>query len=243
MILLLISFIAGALTVLAPCILPLLPVIVGGSLGSQEVDKKKAVIITLALGVSVIVFTLLLKVSTLFISVPESFWRSLSGIIIILFGFVTLFPALWEKISFLQRFNKQSNKVLTIGWQKKSFWGDIIIGAALGPIFSSCSPTYVIVLATILPSKPLVGFVYLLSYTFGLCIMLLFVSLVGQRVLQKLNIASDPRGALKRSLGLFFIVVGLGICFGVDKKIEVKLAASGIFDITKVEQRLLNLNH
>ena len=42
MTLLLISFIAGVLTILAPCILPLLPVIVGGSLDGGETSKKRA---------------------------------------------------------------------------------------------------------------------------------------------------------------------------------------------------------
>ena len=71
MFLLLVSFIAGVLTVLAPCILPLLPVIVGGSLTGEGKDaqKKKVFTIVLSLGLSVIVFTFLLKVSTLFINI------------------------------------------------------------------------------------------------------------------------------------------------------------------------------
>ena len=48
----LISLLAGVLTVLAPCILPLLPVIVGGSITDGPANKKKALVITLSLGVS-----------------------------------------------------------------------------------------------------------------------------------------------------------------------------------------------
>ncbi len=74
MALLLIAFVAGLLTVLAPCTLPLLPVIIGGSV-SGESNFKRACIIAVSLGVSVFVFTLLLKVSTLFINIPQSFWQ------------------------------------------------------------------------------------------------------------------------------------------------------------------------
>ena len=46
MTLFLITFVAGILTVLAPCVLPLLPVIVGGSLTGAEVSKKREFVVT-----------------------------------------------------------------------------------------------------------------------------------------------------------------------------------------------------
>ena len=78
MILLITSFVAGLLTVLAPCTLPFLPIIVGGSLDGK-VNIKKALTVILSLGVSVIVFTFALKVSTLFINIPQSVWAIISG--------------------------------------------------------------------------------------------------------------------------------------------------------------------
>ena len=242
MTLFLISLVAGVLTVLAPCVLPLLPVIVGGSIDSGAegvVSKKRAITVTLALGVSVILFTLLLKASTLFITIPQSFWTGLSGGIILLFGLVTLFPELWEKVSVMGRINRQSNQVVGVGLQKKGFWGDVIVGAALGPVFSTCSPTYFIVLATVLPQRPALGFLYLLAYTVGLCVSLLLVALIGQRIVDKLGVASDPKGWFKRTLGVIFLLVGIAIISGFDKRIEAGLLSSGIFDITKVEQKLL----
>ena len=67
MILLLLSLLAGVLTVLAPCTISLLPVIVGGSLSGGQ-SFRRALVVTGSLGVSVILFTLLLKVSTAFIN-------------------------------------------------------------------------------------------------------------------------------------------------------------------------------
>ena len=153
MTLLFIAFIAGLLTVLAPCTLPLLPVIVGGSV-SGERSVWRAVVIAVSLGASVFAFTLLLKASTLFIDVPESFWQIVSGGLLLVFGLVTLFPALWDKFSFANKINKSSNRLLAQGYTKQNLFGDIIMGAALGPVFSSCSPTYFIVLATVLPVHP-----------------------------------------------------------------------------------------
>ncbi len=241
MLLLFISFVAGVLTILAPCVLPLIPVIVGGSLSDSTVNKKKALTIVISLGISVIVFTLLLKVSTLFITIPEYVWRYISGGLILTLGLITLFPSLWEN-QMLAKLNIQSNMLLGKGVQKKSFYGDVIIGAALGPVFSTCSPTYFIILATVLPVSPILGIVYLLSYAIGLCLSLLLVTLIGQRILIKLNIASDPRGWFKKLLGVLFLIVGFAILFGFDKKTQLFLLDSGVFDVTKVEQRLLEEN-
>ncbi len=238
MFLLLISFVAGVLTVLAPCILPLLPVIVGGSLTSEGTRRWKALTIVTALGVSVILFTLLLKASTAFVDIPEYTWKVLSGSIVLFFGLTFLFPRLWEG-ALLARASARSNILLGKGNQKNSFWGDVIVGAALGPVFSTCSPTYFIVLATVLPAQPLLGFAYLLSYTIGLCLMLLFVAFLGQKVMSSLDIAADPHGMFKKVLGALFILVGVAILTGYDKHLQTRLLDAGFFDVTKIEQKLL----
>ncbi len=245
MLLLPISFIAGVLTVLAPCILPLLPVIIGGSLsngGVGEFNKKKAFTIIISLGVSVIAFTLLLKASTLFIDIPEYVWKWISGGIVIFLGLVTLFPSLWES-QFIARLSAKSNILLGKGDQKKSFWGDVIVGSALGPVFSTCSPTYFIVLATVLPVNFFLGLTYLFAYTIGLCLSLLIVSIVGQKIMNTLGVAADPKGWFKRTLGVLFLIVGVAIIGGFDKKTQLFLLDAGFFDVTKIEQKLLEKNN
>jgi len=77
--LLLLSFVAGILTVAAPCVLPLLPVIVGGSIVRTDADTRVAerqwfrpVIIATSLAASVVIFTLLLKATTALLGVCRS---------------------------------------------------------------------------------------------------------------------------------------------------------------------------
>ncbi|HEY5383410.1 MAG TPA: redoxin domain-containing protein, partial [Candidatus Paceibacterota bacterium] len=237
--LLLIAFIAGLLTVLAPCTLPLLPVIVGGSVSGQS-NWKRALLIAASLGASVFLFTLLLKASTLFINVPQEFWQIFSGGLLIIFGLVTLFPSVWDRFSFAQKLNLSSNRLLAQGYTRQNIVGDIMMGAALGPVFSSCSPTYFIVLATVLPVHPAEGIVYLLAYCIGLILSLLLVSVLGQRIVLALGIASDPRGWFKRVIGALFLIIGIIIATGYSTELESTiLAHAGIFDVTQIEQRLL----
>ena len=172
MTLFLLSLLAGFLTVLAPCTLPLLPVIIGGSLAGER-NLGRATRIALSLSVSVFLFTLILKVSIAFIGIPQYVWQDISGLLLIGFGLVTLFPKLWDKLSFVRKLNKDSNKTLATGYLKESVWGDIIVGASLGPVFSSCSPTYFILLATVLPSHFATGIVYLIAFSVGLFVALM----------------------------------------------------------------------
>ena len=239
MILLIVSFIAGILTILAPCVLPVLPVILGGSIGDKQSNKKKTFTIIASLGISVILFTLLLKASTLFIDIPESFWKIFSGSIILILGLVTFFPSLWEN-KYIAKLSRKSNIALGKGDQKKSFFGDVIVGASLGPVFSSCSPTYFIILATVLPVTPFLGFIYLLSYALGLCLALLAVAFFGQKIINKLGIVANPDGWFKKSLGILFILVAIAIFTGFDKKLQTIILDNGFFDVTKIEQILLD---
>jgi len=191
------------------------------------------------LGISIILFTYILKASTLFIEIPSSFWTYLSGGILLGFGFTLVFPGLWDKVPGLSKFSVKSNKLVGTGHGKKSFWGDVMVGAALGPVFSSCSPTYFVILASVLPASFLLGTVYLLAYVAGLSGVLLLIALLGERFANKLTGLSNPKSWFKRGMGLLFIGLGILIMLGYDKVLETKILDSGYFDITQVENLLL----
>ena len=236
--LLILSFVAGVLTVLAPCILPLLPVIVGGSVAG-EVSARRALVIVGSLGASIFVCTLALKVSTAFISVPSTFWQWLSGGLLLFFGVVTLVPSLWDRIPGVGSMYQRSNRLLGTGYQKRNIWGEVIMGAALGPVFSSCSPTYFVILAAVLPANFALGTTYLLAYVVGLCLFLFIIAYLGQRAVLWLGVASSPTSWFRRAIGILFIIIGVAVIFGIDKKIEAALPV-GAFGEVGIEQQLLS---
>lgn len=237
MTLLIVSFLAGVLTVLAPCILPLLPVVIGSSVSGRS--KKTPYIVVGSLAVSIILFTYLLKASTAFIMIPPFVWTYVSGGIVAFFGVTLIFPHVWERIPGIGKLAIGSNKLVGEGYQKKSVAGDILIGAALGPVFSTCSPTYFVILATVLPVSFIEGSTYLFAYTIGLAAVLLLIALFGQRLADRLSLLADSSGYFKKSIGVLFILLGLAIATGYEKKLEVAILDSGYFDITKLEHLLL----
>lgn len=221
MLLLLGAIVAGALTTLAPCVLPMLPVIVGGSLGpSTRASRRRAYVITASLGASIAVFTLILKASTSLIGVPTEVWQWISGGLLIGLGIVSVFPGIWEQISARLSLQGRTTGGLVAARSKTGFTGAVLTGAALGPVFTSCSPMYGYVVVTVLPAEIGRGLLLLAGYIVGLCGTLLLVALLGQRVIGNARWAVDPHGWFRRGLGVVFILVGLVILTGLDRDIQ-----------------------
>ena len=215
------AFIAGTLTTLAPCVLPLLPVIVGGSIGKPSAEaRKRAYLIAASLGASVIIFTLLLRATTALIDIPALTWQLVSGIILIGLGVVSIFPRLWDAASTKLSLQRRSDKRLVAAHERGGAIGAILTGAALGPVFSSCSPLYIYVLVTVLPASFGEGMLLLVAYTIGLCGTLLVIALLGQNVVGKARWIANPEGNFKRVLGIIFVLVGIAIILGLDKDLQ-----------------------
>lgn len=240
MILFILALLSGALTALAPCVLPLLPVIIGGSLAGDGKDKSRPYWITGSLALSLILFTYLLKVSSIFIGVPPRFWVLFSAALVVGLGIVTLFPNLWERLIGVLGFQQNSDKLLKKGAFRSGKVGAIITGFALGPVFSSCSPTYAFILATVLPRNFSTGFAYLMTYIVGLTIVLMIISVKGRKFLIRFPWAVDSHSRFRRSLGALFIIVGIAIGFGIDKKVELWVTVHTPFNVSALDQKLLS---
>lgn len=237
--LIIVSFLAGILTVLAPCILPLLPVVVGGSIadGEKKLSLRRPLIITTSLVISVIVFTLLLKATTLLLGIPTMVWSTVAGVIVVLFGSNLLWPQLWEKLALATGLQPRTMQLLGTAQQKKGVAKDILLGAALGPVFNSCSPTYALIVAVILPASFAEGLANLVAYSIGLGVILLLVALLGRALTVRLGWLSNPSGWFKKTIGIVFIVVGILVIGGLDKKIQAYVLENGWYDpVMKLEQ-------
>lgn len=239
MVVLLLTFIAGFLTVLAPCILTLLPVIVGGGF-RETADKKRPYIVAASLVVSLFIFTLLLKASTILITIDPMVWAVVSGCIIIALGLVMLFPDKWDSFVGKTGLQARSQRFLgKAGRVNNNTLSAILTGIALGPVFSSCSPTYAWVLASVLPENGLLGGMYLLVYCIGLAVALLLITLLGRRFIEKIKWAANPKSWFQRVVALLFITIGFLILFGFDKNIQTWFVERDILNLIEIEQSLV----
>ncbi|WES63744.1 cytochrome c biogenesis protein CcdA [Microbacter sp. GSS18] len=243
----LVSFAAGVLTVLAPCVLPLLPVIVGGTAARADADTAVAerrwfrpLVIAAALAASVVAFTLLLKATSALLGVPVWVWQTASGVIVGVLGLTMLFPAVWERVTVAAGWQAGGGRLLDRGYRRGGLTGDIALGAALGPAFSSCSPTYALIVATVLPATFAAGVVYVSAYAIGLALALLGIALAGTALVRRLGWLADPHGVFRRVMGGLLVVVGLGIALGWDRALQTWILDQGWYEpIANLERMLL----
>ncbi len=245
MFLLVAAFLAGMLTSLAPCILPLLPVIVGSSVvtdKNKKADRRKPYIIAASLAVSVVIFTLLLKTSSLLVHVDPRVWTALAGGIVVLLGLAMLLPQAWAHLSVAIGLEHGSNQLLSSAHKHAGAMGAVLTGAALGPVFSSCSPVYALVLATVLPVNVSLGLVYMTAYALGLGLALLAIALAGRRLTAKLGWAVNPNGVFRKVLAVILIVVGVLVITGLNSHFQTWAADHLPFVATRLEEKLLPTN-
>ncbi len=236
----LLSFVAGLLTVLAPCVLPLLPIILGGSFAASDRDKRRPYIITASLVASLITFTILLKASTALIGIDPRVWMIVAGGIVILLGLFMLLPDLWARLIGNAGIESRSQGLLSKAFkQQNKTLAAVLTGAALGPVFSSCSPTYAWVIATVLPANTVLGVVYLSIYCLGVAIALLAIALLGRKLLERIQWASNPKGWFQRCVAILFILVGVFVITGWDKKVQTWLVDRDFLNLIRLEQKLV----
>lgn len=234
------SLFGGALTIFSPCVLPLLPIIIGGSLTQQH--RWRPLVITGSLATSVVIFTLLLKWSTALVHVPQMTWSIISGVLVVALGLVMIFPQWWDRITTRLKLSQRSDAALQQSGKRTGLVGAVLTGLALGPVFSSCSPTYALILATVLPQSFRVGLENLIAYAIGLSAVLLLIAIFGQAFIKRTRWLANPNGTFRRILGVVFVIVGVLIAFGIDKQVENSLIARGL-GVTQIEQRLVETIH
>lgn len=224
-----VAVVAGALSVLAPCVVGLLPVLIGRSVAPGSRAHSAGLVIA-GLCASIFVFSLLLKATTLLINVPQQVWQVVAGTILVGFGVVSLLPQLWDAVAARLRLAQVGARGTRLGMARQSRAGDVLLGASLGPVFSACSPTYAVIVAVILPATPAEGMLYLIAYVAGLAAMMFVVVAGGRRAVTAFGWGIDPHGWFRRGLGVLFILFGAAIATGLDKELLSFVVENGWFD-------------
>src|SRR3989344_6387176 len=86
------AFLAGIVTILSPCILPILPIILSSSIGTTEIGKARPFGVIVGFILSFTFFTLFLSSIVKLIGIPAESLRVFSVVVIALFGTTMLIP-------------------------------------------------------------------------------------------------------------------------------------------------------
>ena len=226
------SFIAWVLTVLAPCVLPILPVIVWWWVVNGRKSRPRVIILSFA--ISVLIFTLILQflVSQLWLR-PDTLTKA-AAVILIVFWLLLLFPAAWQWLMHVTWVEKATNKA-----QQTDATGvrwDIVLWWVLWPVFNTCSPTYAILVANILPASFLWWLTNIIAYIVWLSLVLFLITRWWRKIITKLKRAANPKWRFKKVVAIILILVWTAIMFGREKDLETWLIENELFIDTTLRE-------
>ena len=231
MLLLLIGFLAGVVTAISPCVLPVLPILLaGGAAGGRR--RPYAIIAGLVLSFTVFTLTAAWIVDRL--GLPDDFLRNAALVLLFVVAATLLVPRLGE---LLERPFLPLTRRRPAGSS-----GGFVLGLSLGLVFVPCAGpifSYVVVRAGSehLNSKAVL---LIVAYSLGAAVPMLLVALGGR------GISSRLRGPLVRpALGVVMALAGIAIVFNLDTKAQTALGGytntiQGWFERTDYVKRHLN---
>lgn len=224
------------LTILAPCVLPLLPLILGNALQGW---KYRIIAILGSFGLSTFLFTILIKMSTVAIGLDQATLLLIGGVIISLVWLAMIFEK--QRQMFLHMCTKWRKGIARAKWVKSEWLGSsILLGASLWPLFNSCSPTYGLILWAVLPVSLYTAIIALLIYILGLLIGLTLIILWGRLLIRRIWTVIWSR-TWKLTIGIITLLIGIAIIFGWDKKFESYLIEHWIFiDLSSFEYQVID---
>ena len=195
------AFAAGLLSILSPCVLPLVPIVLGTAIAAHPLG---AVALAAGLSLSFTVLGLLLALVGFGLGIDAGMFRVAAAAIMIGLGAVLLVPAWQARLAAAggpisdwadRRFG---------GLASSGLAGQFAVGLLLGAVWSPC-----------------------VGPTLGAALPLILLGLLSRATLTGVRSRLMSAGKLgKGLLGATFIVIGVAIVSGADKRIEAALVAA-----------------
>jgi cytochrome c biogenesis protein CcdA len=214
------GYLAGVLTLLSPCVLPLVPIVLATALAAHRLGPY-----ALALGLTVSFASIGVFVAVLGASLglDQAFFRNVAALFLIAFGILLLSTRLQERVataasgmsavgdSFISRLNLDG------------LAGQLVTGMVLGVVWSPCVGPTLGAATTLASQGQNLAQISLLMVIFGLGAGTPLVALgsVSRATMLRLRGRLLSAGRLGKSLlGIVFVLLGFAVLSGLDKAFE-----------------------
>jgi cytochrome c-type biogenesis protein len=213
---------AGTLSVLSPCVLPILPVVLGMAASKQ---RWGPVALAIGLSVSFVAIGMFVATAGFAVGLDTGLFRAVAAVLIIAIGLVLLLPRFQARLAVAGGpiANWADARLVRVGGGVSGqFW----VGALLGAVWSPCvGPT--LGAASLLAAQGRdLGQVSVIMFAFGLggALPLLALGLLSREAMVRWRhrLVSASEGA-KAGLGVTFVGIGALVLTGLDKSIETML--------------------
>jgi len=198
------SFVAGVVSILSPCVLPLLPVILAYS---ADQSKLRPFAVVVGLSFTFVVMGIAASAFGAIFQTYIQFFRILAEILIIVFGLAML-----ADYDLFGIFAQYTGKLHV---EKKGMFGGLLVGASLGIVWIPCVGPILgaILMGVAIEGNIVYGATHLLIYSIGFAIPMLLIAYFANLSSARLNEISRFDVKLKKLAGLVLVLAGLWMIY------------------------------
>jgi len=216
------AFVAGLLTILAPCTLPVVPLVLGvGTIGGRQ----RAIGFVIGFGATFVTLSVVVASTLAAAGFSTNMLRVASALVLGFFGACLAVPALGDRLaSRIPRLVAFGSPVLAA--QSTGLVGGIATGAAVGLVWAPCvGPIMASVLAVAATSGPTLRTLAIATaYVAGASLPLLVIATLGRRAVWAAG-SPSRRARVQRAFGALMIAVGLVVVAQYDVRLEEAVAS------------------
>lgn len=231
------ALLAGLLSTLSPCVLPLIPIVIASALSENRYAPA-----ALAAGVAVSYVAIGLVVATLgfAIGLSQDVFRWAGAVLLILVGGVLLLPRLQLQLAAAAGPIGNWAQERASGISTRGIAGQFAVGLMLGVVWSPCvGPT--LGAASILAARgenlPAVALI-MFAFGIGAALPLLAIGLVSREAMARWRSRLLTAGSWgKLIMGATLIAVGIFVISGLDKRVETVLVDASPAWLTQLTTR------
>ncbi|WP_076864542.1 cytochrome c biogenesis CcdA family protein [Bradyrhizobium mercantei] len=196
------ALLAGVATVAAPCTLPMLPILLGVSIG--QTGKARPAMIALGFVMSFSAVALLLSAITRAFDFDPNLLRTGAAVLLAGFGLLMIWPAPFEWLSI--RLTGAANSVGQ-ATPSPSLFGGFVLGSTLGLVWTPCAgPVLGSILTIVATSKDTAwASLQLITYAIGAAIPMLAIAYGGQAVTTRVRSMARIAPRLQQGFGVVII--------------------------------------
>jgi cytochrome c-type biogenesis protein len=218
------ALLAGILTIAAPCTLPVLPILLGASVGQSA--KARPAMIALGFVMSFSAVALLLGAITRIFDFDPTVLREAAAILLFGFGVLMIWPAPFEWVSI--RLNGLVNNGSAAGIaEREGMIGGFVLGTTLGLVWTPCAgPVLGSILTLVATSRDTAwAGLLLVIYAIGAALPMLGIAYGGQAVTTRVRSIAAIAPRLQQAFGIIVIGFAVASYFQYDTLIVARLTA------------------
>src|SRR6266436_3148914 len=218
---LVLALLAGVVTVAAPCTLPMLPILLGASVG--QTGRARPAMIALGFVMSFSMVALALSAITRVFDFDPNVLRTAAAVLLAGFGLLMIWPAPFEWLSVRIGGLGSSS---TAG-SRQGMIGGFVLGTTLGLVWTPCAgPVLGSILTVVATSKDTAwASLLLVVYAIGAALPMLAIAYGGQAVTTRIRSVARVSPKLQQGFGVVVIAFAIASYFQYDTQIVAWLTA------------------